>query len=489
MPEPVKILLDDSLLGVAGVDAKKTVNYPAGRLEETLAKYPGGNDQDSSRVLNSFLSCFTLYHALMVRLEGRFAPKERNFSVLYSLYVGASEARRELEEDSDSDVELMRSDAPSPFERMVIDTKVHHPKQACDSVLMFRDACKNAHLASRKGLPQLGREFFDALKDSAWAEMSGGSYRQSLAVAMNMQVEYRGKVVKGFDTGIDAKKVNNGKHGWDSIAGYGRQKEYFQRIQCRIQNIDRALEICPDIFALLPNVLMYGPPGTGKTKMAKVFASESGVRYFEIDLSSIASRYYNETAQNLAKKFDEASAVIKKGISRVAILYIDEITSVGSARFSAQGSKEDDKVTDTLLRRIGEETQTPGLMVIAGANTVSERIISPTLLSRFELLEFPVPDEATQSQIISLYQDHFTGNSPSRMFAGIDAGRMARLCVYADGSRLVPRHIRQVMARMARDVIDTALEGESCRIDEERFVRHLKAYREDRDTAGKRDYA
>ena len=488
MPEPVKILLDDSLLGVAGVDAKKTINYPAGRLEETLAKYSGGNEQDSSRVLNSFFNCFTLYHALMWRVEGRFAPNERNFSVLYSLYVGASEARSELDEESDSGVELMRSDVPSPFERIVIDTNVHHPKQACDSVLVFRDACKNKHLASKKSLPQLGREFFEAVRDSAFGEMSDGKYKQSLAIAKTIEIEYRGKIVKGLDTGVTARKVN-GKHKWDSIAGYERQKDYFQRIQRRIENLDPALEICPDIFALLPNVLMYGPPGTGKTKMAKVFASECGVPYFEIDLSSIASSYYNATAQNLGKRFDEAAAVIKKGISRVAILYIDEITSVGSARFSANGSKEDDKVTDTLLRRIGEETQVPGLMVIAGANTVSDRIISPTLLSRFELLEFPAPDEATQSRIISLYQDHFTGSNPSRMFAGIDADKMAKRCVYADDSRLVPRHIRQVMARMAREVTDSALEGKAYRIDEERFAHHVNAYQQDRDTSGKKDYS
>ncbi|MFC1741398.1 ATP-binding protein, partial [Nanoarchaeota archaeon] len=260
----------------------------------------------------------------------------------------------------------------------------------------------------------------------------------------------------------------------------------FQNIQSRIENLDRVLEMTQDMFVIVPNTLLYGPPGTGKTKIAKTFAAQADIPFVEVSLSSVGSTYHDGAMLNIEKKFNEAGDIIRKGAARIAVMYIDEITSMVRARFGSS-SKEDDKVVETFTSNTGEGNQVPGLMVIGGTNSV--QCISQAVLSRFNVLPFPAPDIETQSRIIGLYMDRYSSQSKTGIFSSVDPASVAEYCVHDNGARFVARDLRQVIGSMVGSVIDNVLSGNDYSIDEERFLEHVEQYKDRKSLEDKPDYS
>ncbi|NTU41461.1 MAG: ATP-binding protein, partial [Nitrospirales bacterium] len=56
------------------------------------------------------------------------------------------------------------------------------------------------------------------------------------------------------------------------------------------------------------NILFSGPSGTGKTMCADIIANEFNLGMYQIDLSSVVSKYIGETEKNLSAIFREAAA-------------------------------------------------------------------------------------------------------------------------------------------------------------------------------------
>jgi len=77
--------------------------------------------------------------------------------------------------------------------------------------------------------------------------------------------------------------------------------------------------------------LFWGPPGTGKTLVSGLLAREMGLGLYQIDLSSVVSKYIGETEDHLARLFDEASQ------SGMALLF-DEADSLFAKRTEVKNS-------------------------------------------------------------------------------------------------------------------------------------------------------
>src|SRR5439155_13005099 len=73
------------------------------------------------------------------------------------------------------------------------------------------------------------------------------------------------------------------------------------------------------------SVLISGPSGCGKTMAAQVLARELSLQLFQIDLSTVVSKYIGESAKNLSAIFREAE------LSQ-SLLFFDECDSLYAKR-------------------------------------------------------------------------------------------------------------------------------------------------------------
>ena len=84
------------------------------------------------------------------------------------------------------------------------------------------------------------------------------------------------------------------------------------------------------IGAKIPKgILLIGPPGVGKTMLAKAIANEAGVPFYGLSGSYFISAFAGEGAERIRSLYIQARK------SPAAIVFIDEIDTIGSSRHSA----------------------------------------------------------------------------------------------------------------------------------------------------------
>jgi hypothetical protein len=147
------------------------------------------------------------------------------------------------------------------------------------------------------------------------------------------------------------------------------------------------------------NVLFTGPSGTGKTMAAEVLAGELSLDLYQIDLSSVVSKYIGETEKNLSAIFQEAE------LSQ-ALLFFDEADALFGKRTEVKDAHDRyaNIEVNYLLQRV---EQFEGVVILA---TNLQRNLDDAFLRRMqEVVEFPFPDEVLREQI---WNGHFPTNAP-----------------------------------------------------------------------------
>jgi len=138
-------------------------------------------------------------------------------------------------------------------------------------------------------------------------------------------------------------------------------------------------------------LLLYGPPGTGKTAFATALAGELGLPIITVSFGDLASKWINQTTEQLMLLFDEALA------QSPCVLFVDEIESVLSSRDGGGGYDEYQRMTSAFLSKIEAVRRDGGILYI-GATNYPDRLDAAAIRpGRFDWrAEVPLPDYAAR---------------------------------------------------------------------------------------------
>jgi len=142
-------------------------------------------------------------------------------------------------------------------------------------------------------------------------------------------------------------------------------------------------------------ILLEGPPGTGKTLLARAVAGEAGVPFFAASASHFDEKYVGVGASRVRALFQAARKVAP------AIIFIDEIDSVGSVRYDEQRTLHA-QTLNALLVEMDGFAQNQGLVVIGATNQA--RVLDRALIrpGRFDrVLSVPVPDIGGRRKLLA----------------------------------------------------------------------------------------
>jgi len=179
--------------------------------------------------------------------------------------------------------------------------------------------------------------------NSAWSEILIGTLPWVLLIGAFLYFSYRVQRKMGKSSGgvfgfgkSKAKKYSKGPSDvtFDDVAGLEQAKRDLWELIEYLRNPRRYQKI----GAKLPRgVLLMGPLGTGKTLLAKAVAGEADAPFFSISGSEFVEMFVGVGASRVRDMFETA----KK--EAPAVIFIDEIDSVGRSRGTGLGGGNDER--------------------------------------------------------------------------------------------------------------------------------------------------
>ncbi len=171
-------------------------------------------------------------------------------------------------------------------------------------------------------------------------------------------------------------------------------------------------------------ILLFGPPGTGKTAMATALAHELGLRIIKVTFGDLASRWINQTTEQLMQAFKEAVQ------QAPVMLFFDEVDAVLRSRESTGSYAEYERTVAAFLDQV-VAMRDRQVLVVAATNYIDRLDTAAIREGRFDdHIEVPLPDSATRHGLITecLRHAHCTA----------DDATLARL-VHRWGGFAIPR--------------------------------------------------
>ena len=181
---------------------------------------------------------------------------------------------------------------------------------------------------------------------------------------------------------------------FEDVAGYGGVKQEITEIIDFLRSPQRFAAI----GARIPKgVLLVGPPGTGKTLIARAVAGEAGVPFLSVTGSDFMEMFVGVGASRVRDLFQSARKLGR------AIIFIDEIDSIGRKRGAGLGGGHDEReqTLNQMLSEMDGFEATEGIVIIAATNRPD--VLDPALLrpGRFDrMVIVPLPEYTERLDIL-----------------------------------------------------------------------------------------
>ncbi|MFJ4898581.1 MULTISPECIES: ATP-dependent zinc metalloprotease FtsH [unclassified Streptomyces] len=202
---------------------------------------------------------------------------------------------------------------------------------------------------------------------------------------------------------------------FDDVAGIDEVEGELDDVVDFLKNPDAYREM----GARMPGgVLLAGPPGTGKTLLARAVAGEAGVPFFSASASEFIEMIVGVGAGRVRELFSEARKVAP------AIVFIDEIDTIGRVRGGGSGMGGHDEREQTLNQILTEMdgfSGSEGVIVLAATNRAD--VLDPALTrpGRFDrIVQVSPPDRTGREAILEIH----TRQIP--LAQDVDLGQVAR---------------------------------------------------------------
>jgi cell division protease FtsH len=211
---------------------------------------------------------------------------------------------------------------------------------------------------------------------------------------------------------------------FSDIAGYEGVKTEITEVVDFLRMPERFREI----GARVPKgILLVGPPGTGKTLFARAVAGEAGVGFLSVTGSDFMEMFVGVGASRVRDLFQQARRMGR------AIIFIDEIDSIGRKRGAGLGGGHDEReqtLNQMLAEMDGFETS-EGIVIMAATNRPD--ILDPALLrpGRFDrTIVVPLPEFEERLAILEVH------SRDKRLGGDVDLEVMARATPGMSGADL-----------------------------------------------------
>jgi cell division protease FtsH len=201
---------------------------------------------------------------------------------------------------------------------------------------------------------------------------------------------------------------------FDDVAGYDGVKLEISEVVDFLKTPARFKEI----GARIPKgILLVGPPGTGKTLLARAVAGEAGVPFMSVSGSDFMEMFVGVGASRVRDLF----ATARK--QAPAIVFIDEIDSIGRKRGAGLGGGHDEReqTLNQMLSEMDGFDPTEGIVVMAATNRpdiLDAAILRPGRFDRQIVVPLPDLDER-----LPILQVHC---KDKRVDPSVDLGMVAR---------------------------------------------------------------
>ena len=219
-------------------------------------------------------------------------------------------------------------------------------------------------------------------------------------------------------------RENKVKTTFNDVAGHKEAKEELIEVVDFLKNPQKYLRIGAEIPK---GVLLVGPPGTGKTLLARAVAGEAGVPFLTVSASEFMEMFVGVGASRVRSLFEEARK------ASPAIIFIDEIDSIGRRRGAGIGGGHDEReqtLNQILSEMDGFEKDT-SVIIIAATNrpdVLDSALLRPGRFDRQVTVGLP-----TQSERKEILQVHVR-NKP--VAEDVNLGRLAEATPMFSGADL-----------------------------------------------------
>ncbi len=208
------------------------------------------------------------------------------------------------------------------------------------------------------------------------------------------------------------------------VAGYEGVKQEIREVVDFLKMPERFKEI----GARVPKgVLLVGPPGPGKTLFARAVAGEAGGGFLSVTGSDFMERFVGVGASRVRDLFQQARKMGR------AIIFIDEIDSIGRKRGAGLGGGHDerDRTLNQMLSEMDGFESSEGVVVMAATNRpdiLDAALLRPGRFDRQIIVPLPEAEER-----LAILKVHSAGK---RMGADVDLDTMSKATPGMSGADL-----------------------------------------------------